>query len=132
MTEHVRVPVEVVRAVISDLSGDYVTTRAANSAQKHARNRLVAMLAAAPADDELARLERFIMKDKSGTVIENVIGPWNLWGLTDDNEWWITDELDDEDDREYADACLRYLELRGLLERHPDNPTLVRVREVEG
>lgn len=44
------------------------------------------------------------------------------------NSWYSRPEGDTEAERdaEYFDRAVRYLRLRGLLERHPMNPSLVR------
>lgn len=71
------------------------------------------VLRSAPADDELARLER--------ELAMHFVRAWLVHNAGD--EWgriiakWPKHQIE------------RYLELRGLLERHPDDPTLVRVRE---
>ena len=44
-----------------------------------------------------------------------------------DVEWW--DLGDDPDDLEDCEQELRYLELRGLLERHPGHANWIRVKE---
>ena len=42
------------------------------------------------------------------------------------HDWYVTEDLDPEDEQWVARA-VRYLELRGLLIRHPERPHLVRL-----
>ena len=85
-----------------------------------------AMLEAAPApDDELARLERKVATDCSIVLLKSN-------SVKDDEGWYHLDgpvgtshpHMNDEPE-------IRYLKLRGLLERHPDDPNLDRLREKE-
>lgn len=70
-----------------------------------------------PERDELARLEREIAEEGAIALLE-----CELRHAEDD--WLDTTTYDEVD----PVAELRYLELRGLLERHPERPELVRVK----
>ena len=73
-----------------------------------------AMLEAAPApDDELARLERMIT--------ERWCSKFSDFFEINPNSWFSLDYLSRLDKQ--------YWTLRGLLERHPTDPSLVRLRE---
>ena len=66
-------------------------------------------------DDELARLEREIAEGYAiAGIKEYSFNGWYQLKPTD-SEWW--------------NKKIEYLELRGLLERHPTDPKLVRLRE---
>ena len=66
-------------------------------------------------DDELARLEREIAEGYAiAGIKEYSFNGWYQLKPTD-SEWW--------------NKKIEYLELRGLLERHPTDPNLVRLRE---
>ncbi len=47
----------------------------------------------------------------------------------DEIEWWVLGEPDEK--TEHVDPAQRYLELRGLLVRHPDHSTWIRVLDPE-
>jgi len=70
--------------------------------------------------DELARLEREIAEETAISDIE-------CHCLTDDDGWWDTAE----EEGDLLKKSVRYLELRGLLERHPERPELVRFIQTE-
>lgn len=74
------------------------------------------MVAAAPPDDELARLEREIAKDAAYAAL---LSPPSWYDLRRAERFGFVAKL----------RAARYLELRGLLERHPLNPNLVRSKE---
>jgi hypothetical protein len=40
--------------------------------------------------------------------------------------WWYTADEIDPERREMIEDAITYLELRGLLKRHPENPSLIR------
>ena len=79
-------------------------------------------LAAPAPDDELARLEHTLSEWFCDEILENM----QLRGLLTSTEKW-------SDISEYVSGMrakfLQWMELTGRIERHPDNPNLVRLRE---
>jgi len=73
-----------------------------------------------PAGDELAKLQQEIADDGAISTLESECA------YDDEGEWLDTNAYDIAE----PTAELRYLELRGLLERHPERPELVRVKEM--
>ena len=71
------------------------------------------------ADNELARLQQEIADEGAICVLESEC-------RRVDDEWLDTNTYDIAE----PTAELRYLELRGLIERHPERPELVRVKEM--
>lgn len=119
MTESVRVPVELVDdllafTIVPVFDAKAVYTTMVSNGYDALKRRLESAIAAAPAeDDELRRLEReiaFRWARKCWADREHQCSPEGWRNGTPLNE-------------------IRYLELRGLLERHPDNPNLVRVKD---
>lgn len=70
--------------------------------------------------DELARLEREVAEMGAQEMIE--------WYCRQEGRWQDTTAVLDADEAEVAKS-VRYLDLRGLLERHPERPELVRFVE---
>lgn len=73
------------------------------------------------AEDELAALERALAYSAARSDIE-------CYCASDGDGWHDTTHVLD-DDHETVETALRYLDLRGLLDRHPSQPW-VRVRDV--
>jgi len=75
-------------------------------------------------DDELARLEHTLSEWFCDEILENM----QLRGLLTSTEKW-------SDISEYVSGMrakfLQWMELTGRIERHPDNPNLVRLRDKE-
>ncbi len=74
---------------------------------------------------ELRQLEQEIAYSSARSDIECYCTSENVGGVTP--LWWydITSAESDEE-QEWVTMAVRYLELRGLLLRHPENATLVR------
>jgi hypothetical protein len=81
-----------------------------------------AMLAAAPApseaEGELTRLEEWIATRATGEWL-------SMW---ENDGWCQTGLIRDGEEHAWIRNAVRYLELRGLLEHHPTDANLVRVR----
>lgn len=76
------------------------------------------------AEDELAALERALAYSAARSDIECYCAAADAdFG----GRWYDTTQVLDDDD-ETVETALRYLELRGLIERHPSQPW-VRVRD---
>jgi hypothetical protein len=84
-----------------------------------------------PSREELETLERELAYDGAVANITGYCG----WSQTEHNhvgQWWdltIPKQPDVEDD---IDRSVRYLELRGLLVRHPDAPQKVKILPLAG
>jgi hypothetical protein len=81
-------------------------------------------------DPELLALERSLAYEAASGVIDGCCASKRVNGSAID-EWWSN--IDDVAEvagiaEEIADA-VRYLEARGLIERHPDHPNWVQVRD---
>lgn len=74
---------------------------------------------------ELLKLERHIAYSAARSDIECMCGGQRDNG-SDPGWWYDTQALDCESSRSWVDDAVRYLELRGLLRRHPENNALVR------
>lgn len=75
--------------------------------------------------DELTRLEREIAEESARSDIECEY----VRVLDEGDRWYDTNLVSDEDWVPTLERAERYLELRGLLERHPERPELVRFVE---
>lgn len=73
-------------------------------------------------DAELRELEREIATDSAKRDVVS-------YCHSETGEWWDTGSKMSEIEIAWVDMSSRYLELRGLLERHPERPELVRVKE---
>lgn len=90
-----------------------------NELNAECRRRL---LAAAPRpDDELARLERYLADRHAGEWFRIYFTP-----TSPERIWWV----DNNPLQQFKEktSVIRYIELRGLLERHPTEPGLVRIK----
>ncbi len=74
--------------------------------------------------DELARLERALAYSAARSDVECYCHPEGEWA----DGWHNPASAINEEDRETVATAIRYLDLRGLLERH-ENGVWVRVRE---
>lgn len=74
--------------------------------------------------DELARLERALAYSAARSDVECCCHQEGEW--TDG--WYDPSSATLEEDREAVATAIRYLDLRGLIERHPTQPW-VRVRD---
>ncbi len=90
------------------------------------------MLTRTPTLDEIDRLQRALAYSAARSDIECLckrVGKWR-------DRWYAHDEKPkarkplDEEDHETVATALRYLDLCGLIERHPSQPW-VRVRDID-
>ena len=128
MSEWVQVPVEPTEEMIIAASAGEVHTADVESAIRRrvlTIRRYKAMLAAAPPEpDEVRRLEREIAENWAGMYINGAHECYYADGWLDIDRYCHKGVA-----RDFMRKAARYLELRGLLERHPDNPNLVRIKE---
>lgn len=68
-----------------------------------------------------------IADDAARTDIETMCRQDTLEGRT----WWQTRPIE-PDCRRFVDRAVHYLELRGLIERHPADASLVRIKTIVG
>jgi len=109
MTDHKTEPSDVKWLIAVAESTDHDNMLSVGMAQ-----RILNSLAAPPADDELVRVAHDVAERLSISSMRNVYGAW-------DKGWFDTGVgacLD----------CVRYIELRGLLEHHPTEKGLVRIK----
>jgi len=81
-------------------------------------------------DKEFNELAHSLAFDQAFGIIDGYTGSESA-GMTVDqiDQWWQnTSNVDTEAVEAVADA-VRYLDARGLIERHPDHPEWVRVRD---
>lgn len=74
--------------------------------------------------DELTRLGREIADETARSDIECEC----VW-IDEGGRWYDTNLVSDQDVVPMLERAERYLELRGLIERHPERPELVRFVE---
>ena len=121
MSETKTVPVEFIEKIKREMPPNTVIGNPEWWAKKLYR---WAIKAAPAPDDELARLERTLSEWFCDDILEDM----QLRGILTSSESW-------SDVSEYKSGLriktMRWMELRGLLERHPDDPNLVRLREKE-
>lgn len=118
MTEYARVPVDFLRKV-----GRLAEDERWPERFPKIWSVLEAMLAAAPQDDELVRLEREIAESSARTEFaQEAAFHYRVYS----KGGWVDCQICDPDAN-----WLHYLDLRGLLERHPNIPNLVKLKETQ-